>query len=651
MVTMVRPFLCAIAVAFLYCGQAICQWPSTTSTVSCQPGAEQKAASMYEGARNSYRSGQTNEALTLLSSSLQACPLLADTWMLLGVIYEDVHNIDSSILCYRKALSINPNIFNNAYFTLARLEYSVGEYLQADKNLNTFLSKPNISEKLKARAQQLLTLNIQALELTKNAVEFKPVNLGDSINTSAEEYLPLISLDDKSLIFTRRYSRSEPTPHLEEDFFISELDSIGGWSLARRMPEPVNSDGNEGAQSLSADGKYLYFAGCSRTDGFGSCDIYVCVKNGDKWGKPINLGYPINTPSWESQPSISSDGRTLYFCSNNESGYGGSDLWKSVRSEQGIWSEPINLGSTINTSGNENSPFIHPDQKTLYFASDKHPGLGGLDIFYSHLKEKGDWDKPINIGYPINTYANESTLSVNREGNTAYFSSAKLDGKGALDIYRFELYKAARPNLVSFMKGFVSDALSGKSLNAKFELIDLQTSSTTVESFSDAENGEFLVCLPSGKEYALNVAKDGYLFYSENIVLNDSNAFTPMYKSIKLAPIASGQTMVLRNIFFSVNSMAIDSSSFVELGKLLNMLESNPLVKIEVSGHTDISGKESYNLMLSKNRAQSVANYLINKGIKAERIKTIGYGASKPVAPNDEEAGRKLNRRTEIKIL
>lgn len=645
------------------------QLPPVTPYATCDAHMERRVDPHYQRARQLYHSGQYQEAIASLVKAELVCPGHAASWMLRGVVYEDMHHLDSAVWSYRTALAIDPDVFPNVYYTLGNLEYSIGLYADAESHLATFISrldaaknakaanqatdrtKPAPSEKLRQKADDVRHRNAMALELSRHQVPFAPRALSDSINTPAEEYLPLVSLDDQYLIFTRRYTRNEPLPHLEEDFFISERDSLGEWKMAQRMPEPVNSDGNEGAQSISADGRYLYFAGCNRDEGRGSCDIYVCVRNGDKWGKPINLGYPVNTEAWESQPSISSDGRTLYFCSNRAGGMGGADIWKTVRNDQGVWGEPINLGPNINSPGNESSPFIHPDQETLYFSSNGRDGLGGMDLYLSRKDKNGHWGKAVNLGYPINTYADESTLSVDRTGRTAYFSSSKLGGRGGLDIYSFELYEAARPQLVSFMNGVVRDAHDHTPLQAHFELVDLSTAQTTVESFSDAVNGSFLVCLPAGKTYALNVSKDGYLFHSEHFALEDAHALTPLYKEIALSRVHKGESMVLRNIFFATDHYALDTTSFAELNRLLRFLKEQPQWRIEISGHTDNTGRETYNVQLSEQRAKSVAQYLIERGIDPGRIETVGYGSSKPVATNETAEGRSQNRRTEIKML
>ncbi|MDE5575172.1 MAG: hypothetical protein K2I87_05615, partial [Bacteroidales bacterium] len=435
-------------------------------------------------------------------------------------MYEDEKKTDSAINAYLRALAIDPDVFPNAYYSLARLQATSGRYAEADKNLSTFLAFPNISKSMREKAQMLQLRNKESIQLASETVPFQPKNIGAGINTEYEEYLPFVTVDDQMMIFTRRYLRPLDPPVLEEDFFYSLRDSTGAWQEAVRMEEPINSDENEGALSISPDGRYLFFAGCNRTDGWGSCDIYASIKREDGWGKPFNLGKPINTSHWESQPCLSSDGRTLYFTSTRPGGFGKSDLWRSRLMHGGVWSEPENLGPNINTEGDENSPFLHPDGKTLYFASNGHGGMGGMDLFVSRMDSNGNWSVPQNLGFPINTSADETTLSVNAKGDTAYFSSDNLGGFGKKDIYSFPLYEQARPTTVSFMKGFVSDAKTHEPLSARFELISLKTGQTRVSSVATAKTGEFLVCLPVDEPFALNVSCSGYLFHSEHIALD-----------------------------------------------------------------------------------------------------------------------------------
>jgi len=396
----------------------------------------------------------------------------------------------------------------------------------------------------------------------------------------------------------------------------------------------------------------MVFAACNRNDGFGQCDLYYSKKIDGKWTSPTNMGNVVNTAFWESQPSISSDGRTLYFASERPGGIGSSDIWVTTKNEYGKWTKPVPLDTTINTKQAETSPFIHPDGHTLYFCSNGHPGVGGFDIFFSKQDENGKWSKPKNLGYPINTTKDEIGLIVNAKGDKAYITSSREGGKGLQDIYMFDLYKEARPEAVTYFKGKVSDKQSGKPLKADFELKDVETGKVIVKSTSDENDGSFLICLTPGKDYALYVSSEGYLFYSDNFNLTTTaSSLKPVMKDIPLSKILKGQKIILKNIFFETDSFNLKPSSESELNKLVDFLNANAKIKIEISGHTDNIGKPAYNLDLSLKRAKSVYNYLIGHGINASRLSYKGFGDTIPLSSNDNEEGRAQNRRTEMKIV
>jgi outer membrane protein OmpA-like peptidoglycan-associated protein len=342
--------------------------------------------------------------------------------------------------------------------------------------------------------------------------------------------------------------------------------------------------------------------------------------------------------------------------SNRKGGKGGMDIWKcSLKgfSEWGrpIWGNPVNLGDSVNTPGNEMSPFIHSDGKTLYFASDYWPGMGGYDIFYCHQKNDSVWSSPQNIGYPINSHKDEQGLVVDASGLNAYYSSDRPGSKG-MDIYSFELYKNARPNPVSYIKGKVVDEDTGLPVCAKVELIDLDNSKSVIKGESCWEKGEFLMCLPLGKEYAFNISKEGYLFYSDNFKLREiTNIIDPYILDIKLKKIKIGSSVVLRNIFFNTGSFELLPESKIELQKLIDFLNLNKSLIIEIGGHTDNVGRADLNLKLSESRAKEVYKYLMSQNIDPARMKYMGYGLTMPVGPNDTPEGRALNRRTEFRII
>ncbi|MGE5425237.1 MAG: OmpA family protein, partial [Syntrophothermus sp.] len=444
--------------------------------------------------------------------------------------------------------------------------------------------------------------------------------------------------------------KDQPEPR-EEDFYLS-LKCDTTWCKAKNLGGPINTSGNEGAIFISPDGTYLFFAACNREDGFGSCDIYGARKEGDHWSIPQNLGPVVNTPSWDSQPSFSSDGKTLYFASKRPGGKGSSDIWKTELQPDGSWTPPVNLGDSINTNLEEMAPFIHPDDQTLYFSSKGHQGLGGMDLFYSRKDVNGNWGKPKNLGYPINSYSDEITLVVKPSGDIAYISSDKLGGKGKQDIYSFPLYQEAQPHQATYFKGVVFDKKTKERLQAVFELIDIASGKTVTKSVSDPMTGEFLLSLPTGRDYALNVSKPDYLFYSDNFSLSGYNSQAkPYIRDIPLQRIQVGEKVVLRNIFFDTDKFTLKTESVIELDKLVTLLKANPALKIEISGHTDNQGGAGYNLTLSKNRAKAVYDYLISKGINTERLTYQGYGMTQPVDVNTTEEGRANNRRTEFKVM
>jgi outer membrane protein OmpA-like peptidoglycan-associated protein len=311
----------------------------------------------------------------------------------------------------------------------------------------------------------------------------------------------------------------------------------------------------------------------------------------------------------------------------------------------------VRLSDSINTPGSEESVFIHPDNQTLYFSSDGHPGLGGLDIFMSKRRPDGTWGKAVNLGYPINTNGDENSLIVSPDGQLAFMSSTRKDGFGDLDMYSFELYPAVRPSVVSYVKGVVVDDKTGNPLQAKFEIVDVRSGLNVMSDVSDKKKGEFLACLTTGKEYMLNVSKEGYLFYSDYFNCSDETDQQHAYKiTARLKQPVAGETVVMKNIFFDNNKFDLKTESFSELNKLVAFLKSSPNVAIEIGGHTDAIGDAKLNVTLSENRAKSVYNYLIEKGIAASRLSFKGFGSTVPVADNTTEEGRAQNRRTEFKI-
>jgi outer membrane protein OmpA-like peptidoglycan-associated protein/tetratricopeptide (TPR) repeat protein len=575
-----------------------------------------------------------------------------EAYMMLGELMSKRRRFTEASLYYKEAIKIDSLFFKPVFFNLANAEIMSGDYYNALVHFNVYLAQNGMSEKNKKIAAKNVKNCEFALKAMNNPVPFNPVSIGSSINTGDDEYWPSITADGQTLMFTRQPAVTDnqsPSAQIQEDFYLSYF-SNNSWQKAFNAGSPLNTRQNEGAQTLSSNGNYMYFTACDRPGGLGSCDIYFSAFNEGRWSEPSNLRNPVNTSYWESQPSISADGRLLFFSSNRPGGSGGKDLWFSIMNDKNLWTIPVNLGNTINTEGDEMSPFIHFDGRTLYFASDGRTGMGGFDIYMTRMKDDSTWTEPQNLGYPINSYNDEMGLVIESGGQKAYFSSIrdKLNGK---DIFSFDLYESIRPNPVSYMKGKVYDKETEKLLKADYELINLSTGKVTIKSSTD-ETGNFLVCLPSGYNYGINISKDGYLFYSENFMFEGQHTVVePYIKRIGLNSLKVGEKIQLTNVFYEIDSWQLKNESASELNNLANLLSNNKEIIIEIGGFTDSTGSARYNLVLSEKRALSVVNYLIDKGISANRLRYKGYGNTSPIGDNVTIEGRKLNRRTEAKII
>ncbi len=609
-----------------------------------------KAIDAYNQGIKKYTLNNYPEAIHYLTLAIAADNDFIEAYFVLAEVYVDDRQYENAVTAYKKGMEINPLYYPRGYNKLGKLEFNLGRYEDSKLDYEKYVELNTNDTRQIELARKGIDKCKFAINVVNNPVDFKPENLGPAINTIEDEYWPSLSADEQTLIITRLIRKSISFEGFQEDFFIShKLDD--GWSSMKNAGYPLNTDDNEGAQTISADSRFMVFTACNRDDGIGRCDLYYSERIGDKWTLPKNMLAPVNTRYKETQPSLSADGNTLYFASDRPGGKGQLDIWKTERDENGNWSQPVNMGDKINTSYNEMSPFIHFDNQTLYFASEGYMGLGGFDLFISRKDSADNWSTPENLGYPINTNKDEFGLIVNSKGNKAYYSSDR-DPYAGKDIYMFELYNEVQPLEVSYMKGKVFDIETSKRLKAKFELIDLETGKMIYEAYSDEETGEFLVCLPANKDYCLNVSKEGYLFFSGNFALKGTfKQKEPFIKDVPLQPIRVGESIVLKNIFYETDSFALMKESKIELDKIVKFLNDYPDIKIEISGHTDNIGTAEYNQALSENRARSVAEYLINSSILKERILYKGYGFTKPVASNDTEEGRAINRRTELKII
>lgn len=605
-----------------------------------------KAVDAYNKGIEKAQDGKYDDAIGSMQEAINRDPKYIDAYLSLAGIYGQIKNRSLSVLTYEKAFALDSN-----YTSDYRLPYSInlagiGDFEKALTTINALLSRTSISPNTKKAATYRQKTYQFAIDYAKNeaikSYVFKPANLGEGVNTSESEYFPSLPIDGKELIFTRRIN------NYNEDFFLSEGIN-NGWEKARRLNGSINTNENEGAQMISQDGQWLVFTGCNRPKGAGSCDIYISYLTPQGWSEAINMGNQINTEEWESQPCLSPDKRDLYFASRRPGGVGGADIYVSHLQANGRWSEAENLGPAINTSGNEQCPFIHADNQTLYFTSDVLPGYGDEDLFVARKNNEGKWENPKNLGYPINTIDREGTLFIAADSKTAYYASDRADGKGGLDIYSFDLREDVRPLKTLWVKGKVFDKKNNTGLPSAVELIDLNTKQLISKVQTD-EKGNYLITLPVGRDYAFNVNRKGYLFYSDNFSLATKSPDSTE-KNIPLQPIEVNASVVLKNIFFDLNKYELKPTSQVELDKVVQLLADNPGVKIQIAGYTDNIGTAADNLKLSENRAKAVTAYLANKGVDIKRLTFKGYGATQPIADNKTEEGKAMNRRTELKIL
>lgn len=614
-----------------------------------------KALKFYDQGKRDYELLYYDRAESNLRLAVKEDSRFYEAHILLGQLYTDTGDWERSVTHYRMAVKIDSLYFAPALFSLGRAEQRTGRYFEALTHLEAYLKQPGATARLRGEAEKMIASCRFALTFPSALFGVEPVSAGDSVNTVLDEYWPSVTGDGQQLIFTREVRRAagygrDYNRDRQEDFYISRWNADGFWGTARNAGAPLNTAGNEGAQSISSDGRYMFFTACDRNDGQGRCDIYFSSYDGTRWSPGLNLGPPVNTAYWESQPAISPNGRMLFFVSNRPGGMGGMDIWYAIRGSDGKWGKPVNPGKEINTPGDEFSPFIYFNGRTLYFSSNGRESFGGHDIYVTTMTRDTAWTTPENLGPPVNTPADETGLVIESSGRRAYFSSVRNKDKGK-DIYYLDLPEETRPEPVSYFKGKVIDKVSGQPITAGYELSDLTRRTGVISSVTDSR-GEFFVCLPQGSSYGLNVTAPGYMIFSENFdFVEGYTSSEPYLKTIALNRVREGEFMRMYNVFYDTDSWELLESSLPELEQLLQFLRVNPTVVIEIGGHTDSDGSEEHNQRLSERRAGSVREFLIKRGIAGARIFSHGYGETNPVADNVTPAGKRLNRRTEITIL
>ena len=614
-----------------------------------------KVKLLYEKALAQIDNKQWNEGIQSLQKCIVIDNQFADGYLSLAGVYSQQKQYAQAIAQYQQAKQIDSIYFIEYYLPYSISLAGLGQFNQALEAVNRFLAYPkNNTQSIKAATYRKNSYQFAINFAQQHAHDhyiFTTINLGDSVNSSFSEYFPSLTIDGKTLVFTRRLN------NINEDFFETQQQN-NYWSNAKALTGSINTNYNEGAQTISQDGGWLIFTGCNFPEGKGGCDLYISKKIIDdqsstihsSWSTPQNLGNAINTEFWESTPSLSPDKKDLYFSSNRPGGFGGSDLYVSHQLANGKWSMPENLGSNINTNADESCPFIHADNQTLYFTSNGWPGYGGTDLFMSKKTINYSWSTPKNLGYPVNTIDNEGSLMIAADAQTAYYASDRADSKGGLDLYTFTVRKDIQPTQTFWITGYVYDSITKKGLPSGVEIINPKTKK--IVSYLQTDTlGKYLIILPIGEDYMFVIKKKGYLYYADAYNLSTASIHAMYEKNIALQPIQLHSSMVLKHIYFKTNLYTLEDVSKIELDKLVDILQENTSIRIQIDGHTDNIGSEKTNMLLSTNRARAVVNYLVEQGIHKNRLLFKGYGSTKPVVPNDTEAHRAINRRTEFRVV
>ena len=610
--------------------------------------------------------------IEIANKAIKKDPNFWEAHILAAELNVQIGEFETAIFHYKKALNIDSfhSTSSKTNFFLAECELKIGKYSDALKNIELFIRNENSIEEWMLKAREMRANAQFGVQAINNPKSFNPINIGPGINSSHAEYFPCLTVDGKTMLFTR-YLPIKNESLSQEDFFVSESNENQNWGEAEPMQKNVNTINNEGAPTISSDGKSLIFVACCDESGdygygragFGSCDLFYTKKLGDNWLTPINLPGNVNSRNWETQPSLSADGKTLYFIRGvrNKEGKRESDIYVSRLENDGKWSAAERLPNTINTPYAEESVHIHPDGKTLYFASRGHLGMGGSDLFVSRMDKNGNWSKAENLGYPINTHFNENSLMVSAKGEIAYLASNRPGGYGDLDIYYFNLPEEIKPTKTFYFDGLVFDIKTRKALAGHFQLIDIESGQVVIISDADKIDGSFMVALPINRDYAISVSYPGYFPYSLNFNLSIAEGQENYHIDIPLNPETSTTENVLSNVFFDRSQSSLRENSKIELLGLVLYLKQNPQHKIELGGHTDSRGNNNDNLILSSERAKSVYEFLVSNGIDANRLSYRGYGSTqtiisdieieKMLSNEEKEKAHQKNRRTVYKII
>ncbi|GGF09434.1 OmpA family protein [Hymenobacter cavernae] len=617
-----------------------------------------KATNLWEKAQEQAKNRDFPKAIETLTQLNQKFPSLPEPFVMKGSMLKAMGENQAAFEAYRDGLSktpLNPTRAND-YYTLGELAISFGDYQTAADSYKKYLKVAPKSQRTLARAQRQL-LNCEfAVKAMANPVGIAPTRLGEPLNTFHFQYFPALTADNRFLLYTIR-----PTAQVQsnEDLFIAKQNKDGSFAAPVSISPVINTPYNEGAGTISGDGKTLVFASCDRPGAVGNCDLYISRRTGNNWSKPENLGRNVNSVEWDSQPTLSADGRTLYFTSTRRGGKGQEDIYMTTLQPDGTWSLAKNLGEPVNTAGKDMAPFIHASGTTLYYVTDGLVGMGGLDVYRCELEAPTRWSIPQNLGYPLNTFENEASLFISSDNRRGFCSRSRAAEPGVkserdrpVELFGFEVPKQVQARETStYTQGRVFDAVTKKPIKADVQLYDLNSDELTQFVTSDPEVGDYTVVLNEGRQYAMYAAADKYLMKSLNFDYTDKHSFDPLTLDIYLEPVRAGRSIVLNNLFFDTKQYELKPKSQTELNRLIQFMRQYKDIQVEISGHTDDVGADADNMTLSQNRARSVYNYLVKQGIPEARLRFKGYGETKSLVANDSEAHRQQNRRIELRIL
>ena len=604
---------------------------------------DKKAQNFFDRGDEAYKQRDFSSATLFYQKAIERFPTYGLAYYKLGQISNATRDIESAKKYYLKLLELEPenDAYVLAYTFLGNDFLKQTNYAEAKIYLEKALLKTREGTRAYSQIESQIANCVSAIEILSNPFTIKPTPMSKVLNFKDKQYFPAFTADGQSIYFTARMNGGD-----EDIFIASKVD--GKWNAPENLSKIINTDFNEGTCTISADGKSMVFTSCEGRESLGSCDLFITRLTDNGWSVPQNMGVNVNSPFWDSQASLSSDGNILVFSSDRYGGKGGKDLYVTRLGEMNEWTKATLISGGINTEKDEVSPFLHANGKSLFFASNGHSGLGGFDLFLTN-REANFFSKPLNLGYPINDGSDQFAMAISADGLLAFYSKETGD---KINLYQFDLPKELMDLIdpTFFLKGHIMDANTKKPLSASIQLVDLNTKEVVSTFTASAQSGEYLAVLPFSGNFGLYVEHPDYFFKSLSFSFNSADKRSNKELEIALEKVDKEKIEVLNNIYFDEASWELKPESLVELSKLAELIWRNPTLKVEISGHTDNTGTPSDNLKLSQKRAQSVVDYLSNEGLNVDNLKARGFGEEKPIDDNSSQEGRKKNRRIELRF-